>query len=784
MSAPITDVEVSGFRGALHDFRLSLDANKPVTMLFGENGSGKSTILDAIDVVCNGKNGCLDDISVGHNPAQYLKSLGTPPHPLRVTVHTAGDSWTATMTGNTVTTTGDSPRPRVNVLRRSAILKLVLAQPNERYRELQRFVDITVVEQSELALQRQIGALVEEIRLQTERENRSLKDLNRLYGQTGSVEHTGASISWAQGILKTGIPGLETRRDRLQELDEAVAHAISANSKHLERARDSREMDEQLAKAELAISAVPDISSTTVVLLLESIEKAMAYIEADSELSTCPTCQRPIEREQLLSIVRRETGRLSGLKTLVDRRNDMKQKCSAAREKVRETQADLIDALRKISELAAKDPVEEITSLHIAWPNWTDAALSMGCLSEICIRLGAVKTPLERRRRGTEAEVGLFESVQRLCTELDTARSKRTEFENLHCRLSAAYSVVHKAKVAFTQSILDGISGEANRLFQQIHPCEDIGLARLSMEESRRASVQQIGAFHGHQDILPQAIFSESHLDTLGFCVWLALAKQEAPKDTILLIDDVFTSIDSPHLERVRQLLITEAHHFLQLIITTHYRRWWENCGTTVDIQRIQLGRWCWPTGMVTAVKVQSDMQKLRQMIDAPVLDRRSVAVEAGVLLESVLDELAALYRCKLPRNKRNEYTLAELVAGCAPLFDKYNLTVQIDSNWDTVGQPEDWHPTEAAAPFARIRDNMVIRNQVGAHYSELGMDIAENEVRDFGNATFDLVSALTCPSCGRLATTLAADGSHLRCTCPKKPIRMTPERTRIGGGG
>ncbi len=67
------------------------------------------------------------------------------------------------------------------------------------------------------------------------------------------------------------------------------------------------------------------------------------------------------------------------------------------------------------------------------------------------------------------------------------------------------------------------------------------------------------------------------------------------------------------------------------------------------------------------------------------------------------------------------------------------------------------------------------IRNQVGCHFNAPGMDIPDDDVRDFGTATIELIQAITCPNCGALATKKATDGTHLRCSCAKKASRMTP---------
>ncbi len=128
MSKPITKIQMTGFRGAVGAFDLDFDTTRDFVMLFGENGSGKSSILDAVDVVCRGTNGCLDSISVGQNPGKYLCSLGSQPTNLRVTVHSNGESWTGTMRRNAISVAGSVVKPKVKILRRNAILELVLAQ--------------------------------------------------------------------------------------------------------------------------------------------------------------------------------------------------------------------------------------------------------------------------------------------------------------------------------------------------------------------------------------------------------------------------------------------------------------------------------------------------------------------------------------------------------------------------------------------------------------------------------------------------------------------------------
>lgn len=70
----------------------------------------------------------------------------------------------------------------------------------------------------------------------------------------------------------------------------------------------------------------------------------------------------------------------------------------------------------------------------------------------------------------------------------------------------------------------------------------------------------------------PVAYLSESHLDTLGLCLFLALEKRENPGNKILCLDDAIASEDEAHMERLYELLLREAPHFHHVIISSHYQ--------------------------------------------------------------------------------------------------------------------------------------------------------------------------------------------------------------------
>lgn len=65
---------------------------------------------------------------------------------------------------------------------------------------------------------------------------------------------------------------------------------------------------------------------------------------------------------------------------------------------------------------------------------------------------------------------------------------------------------------------------------------------------------------------------SEGHLDTLGLCIFLAFNKQFNNLG-LMVLDDVLTTVDDTHKEKIANLLLEEFEDF-QFIITAHDKVW------------------------------------------------------------------------------------------------------------------------------------------------------------------------------------------------------------------
>jgi wobble nucleotide-excising tRNase len=195
-------------------------------------------------------------------------------------------------------------------------------------------------------------------------------------------------------------------------------------------------------------------------------------------------------------------------------------------------------------------------------------------LPQVIEDLAATRDTLIAQRDEAQKAINQFNSINQFHRRVVESDEELQEAESLRIGLEKALEIVQRERIAFTQRMLAEVRDETNRLYAFIHPDEPLGLDQLLLDENKKGSLLQVGSFEGASGIVPQAYFSESHLDTLGFCLWLAIAKLSSGGDAVVVLDDVFTSVDNPHFTRILDLLLDECENFNQVIVTTHSRQW------------------------------------------------------------------------------------------------------------------------------------------------------------------------------------------------------------------
>jgi predicted ATPase len=730
MASKIKQLKLVKFRGATDETTIDFDCQKHMVVIFGENGTGKTTVLDAIDFACNQ---CADvslrNKSVGKNKHKYINSISSKLNDLKVSITTAdNNSCSATLSsGGVVSVSG--MLPHAEILRRDSILKIVAGQPKERFDEIRNMVSYPKIKNIEDALRLAYKNNKQNYDESIKAYQQAETDIKNAWSEVG--DQSKDPLVWANEkslIVKDELEKekncWETKWKKAQDLKTKVEalDEINTTATNTQKAL-------EIKQNELQTKLKNEAEKQGLVPLLE---KAKGYIEGQTVLVECPVCSSGIDRDKLLKDI---GGRIDQMKDLKKIQDDI-----ATLTRQKESQALQI----KSAETAINTLIQEIQSLYdqTEQDKVKDAKVILGQVVSL------EKTALEKQKEFNQ--LALVQRTYKTYIEKKEEAERSDKKTEKIKQLLDELELVRKKNV---DSVLNTISASVERIYSKVHPNEGIGAVKFYLDPKKSESLEFDGEFQGNS-VPPQAYYSESHLDTLGVCVFLALAQNKC-NDGILLLDDVFTSIDQQHMSRFIDMLEDEAKSFGQIIISTHYRLWRDRyrmpIQQTNDIQLIELLPWTSDAG-VRHTRTKFYVEEIETALNATNFERQQVASKAGILLEHILDEFALKYSLNVPRKPEHKYTLGELFNANSRMRDKLKVEKNGTSH-DLKKSMNDLH------------NSSFVRNEVGCHYSETGALLSDDDVRDFGTKAIDFANLILCDNCGAFPNKNKS-GSYWECRC------------------
>jgi energy-coupling factor transporter ATP-binding protein EcfA2 len=724
MNKRIERLTLKGFRGASQAVEVTFDAS-PITLIFGENGSGKSTLCDAIDFVCNGRFGSLQDKSASLRASESVVSIGAKPADLQVELEFAGQIWRARLKGTKADISGPVERPAAYVLRRADITRVVEATPKDKYEALKQFITAPAIEKIEKSLRDAMSKLKSQLE-EAARAKQQADDTLTLLWQNAGSPGDNATV-WAESLAATRDADFRARLSETQsKLD-----AIGAMERALERQRTTSDalvtLHPQVDAAQTQLNALSAAAQGQNAALLRVLREVRDFLGSTSP-DVCPVCGLPNDAAHLREHVERQLDSMTALAAAQQALDDLQRRLRTADDAVRTSTAELLKSTQTNSVDAAIAAVGSASGGRAALSAQADADRKSQAQVE------GVRTHLKTIESRTQPLIDGFQT---------------------QVTLEKMLAVVEARRKAYVDRMLSEISSTVDALYARIHPAEELGNVRFYLKANTIGSLEFDGKFQTVDGVPPASYYSEAHLDTLGLCVYLALARH-LKQNAIIVLDDVLTSIDDAHLSRVIDLLHDEAPSFNQIIITTHFRAWRDKYrylqapGQQVNL--IQLNRWSLERG-VRHSKDQHALDELRAEIESEPIDRQALASKAGILMESLLLQLGHLYRIRLPLKSDGDYTLVELSRG----FDaKLKRVLRVKRGGDGVALED---------MLAQIDASAFIRNQVGAHYSSAASKIPDQDVLDFAALAVRFAESLVCPRCGQTPTRNKS-GVDFECQC------------------
>jgi DNA repair exonuclease SbcCD ATPase subunit len=567
MTNKIEKISIAGFRGASQSasqpFILEFDDQKPVTLIFGENGTGKSTLVDAIECIATGSTSFKEKWKLGTRKDAFIPTLGKKPDDVALSIQYKGKTYSSTSANTTAYV------PAVHVLRRKSLQDYIEADAANRYQAVAGFMDIPNIESAEASLREAYKNVVKKVESATLAYHQAEEGLNSQWEAAGSPglgqTHANAE-SWARteakadtAALQASYKELSTRISTIEDLNRAALKLPLA-----EVAMQQAEKVNIVAEKELkTLEAESAAGNTQLVTLLRD---AMDYL-TESPDTLCPVCeQTEIEASELRE---RLGSRLDKLEALDGANQKLKVATAALSSKKALHEQVATDFLAVVSSALVlyADEFDQFEVFQKAKDSDRDRAVAIA--KSLQQEISSTLSGLRDDATAIQKQLHTLTSVRQFVKTLDDKKAEAENRAALQNSLGKAVEVFEAKRKTYVDQVLVKIAQSVDELYQQIHPQEGKGQIKLELDARKRASLDYRVSFEG-KDVLPQPYYSDSHLDTLGLCIFLALAKRSAGSEAIIVLDDVLGSMDQQHLHRTVDMLIAESANLAHIIITTH----------------------------------------------------------------------------------------------------------------------------------------------------------------------------------------------------------------------
>lgn len=768
MSVKIKKINIHAFRG-IPDLELELEGKS--LLLGGENETGKSSIVESIEFFFTGKVSHLEGIQ-----GLSLRRHGTHVNFRFEDVNVGITFDPGNVFLSRTFTSAPSPSPPLEeyfqitqkgtfILRRSQILEFIMSQPADRFRAIGSIIGIEPLDNVELEMMRVRDELSGKVISKGNDVERLIKELSVIIGK--DITSTDVIVSLLNDILgSANLPLIKS----LEDVD-----------KHAE------EMLKSVKKVEILdkIKVLNEILETTKIQLiteetvkeLDSLNKKIRHLLQDKvrfelsvgnlletgrriieqeKLEVCPLCEQRIVCETLLArIDARRT-------TLLDLSNKASE--------IRRISVPVIDSLKGvsnnlgvlISKIELFPELSKEKEILLGIPNSLNILIEKvvsgkDLQNEIPVReivqqrdeINRIISSISKISNQLLKDIGLTQEEKRvleIVLLIERARSKTKDISKTNIELKTnqkylelaekIYSAFSETKKTKIQEIYNIIQADMQSFYSMLHPNGLHKNIELTVALGRRASTEiKIESF-GRKGEDPRALTSEGHLDSLGLCIFLAFVKKFNESCSLIVLDDIVTTVDSRHRENACKLLL-EKFGDKQLVITTHDDVWYEQLSASLrayqmdgNFKKLSIVSWDINTGP-KIIPYKPRWERIQEKIASG--DKTGAGNEGRQYLEWILKRVCEVTNAPVPIKNWLKGMVGDILPHAKQRFESL--------------VKDELYKKKVENAFTEVERTTILGN-ILSHDNPLADKVSMNEVDRFCKCVDELHKAFLCPNC------------------------------------
>lgn len=769
----ISTLRLSWFRGAAEDAELV--TNNRSIAVYGDNGAGKSCFVDAIEYILRG--GRVEHLAHEYSGRHQEKAILNTHRPtdtaatisLLLTDSSRVDVEISPSGVFELAVEGDARFHELDcgrtVLRQDEVSDFVHSTKGQKYSVLLPLLGLAHLETAAENF-RQLGkAILKESGIKEAEV--SLRSARATFDQVFADAEPESADAVIAGLCETFV-GDEHDHDAHDciALVSLVLKARLRDASALERQQvalerlgnfDLRRSIENVRSAAASLAEAADAVVREQVAVLKAM---VGFLEesTDEEGLRCPACGSEVARSQMVGHVERELSRLEAATDLSDTyRSRVRALILLAKRIVNACESDEISRWAS----AASDARIPLLISDAAGVTVPEEELSESDLARLEEVLGkAVHAAAAAASFLPPAATDLAQAQEKL-----TAAASLIAAEGEVARVEAAKELAEEvagveAKIreeirVRSQRVIETISADIQRMWVTLHPGEPIEDVRLHVPGESEKAIDIALKFYGKELASPRLTLSEGYRNSLGLCVFLAMAARYAQGDSPVVLDDVIVSLDRGHRGMVVKLL-REEFADRQVLLFTHDRDWFVDLRQQLDPSDWSFRsllpysspsegiRWSDRTGTLDDARAYLDSRPDTAANEA----RKTLDIELAMHVERLGISLRYARGSRNDRRTGHEFLQALISQG------KKKLRRQVEGGYEA-------HDDAISALEAADRLLVTWANR-GSHTE----DVTRSEAEMLIDTCAEALEHLTCADCGKPVSFAETRSGLRQCQC------------------
>lgn len=591
----IKSIGLKWFRGAGDSFEV--ETNCKSVVIYGSNGAGKSSIVDAVEYMIKGK---IEHLSFEYKGNKQEKAVINTHKP----DYQNAEIWVEFENGEkpAVEITGKKKDAATNamnkwdyrhtVLRQHEVAEFIQSSKGDKYSILLPLFGLQGIEtaaqnlnklakltqnQSELAVKKgELKNSKDKFKQEFGDDNYEVIEnkIVELHGKYCQESRTTEVIDRCQEIKRS----LDDKFAKYSTKDRLYS-ALSEIA-----AIDVAEPVNAIREANVKLTASVELLVSEKLKVLQATDAFIAKLENKEEIE-CPSCGNSILVVEFKGHIKSEQKRLEEIDLVFKGRNKQFDRFLG---QVRTIKNNLNK--EEVKGWKGKFTEQSIKASIAQFESYNPENLSIDSDKDLELieknTLEIIKLADESSKEAPEPIKNLIDDKRKVETASEVFRVRKTheEISKIEALIGFIEKVETEVRNEIRQScdvIMEEISSNIDSMWKVLHPTESIDDIRLCQPDKDKA-INIFLRFHGKEQDSPRLTLSEGYRNSLGLCIFLAMADRYTNDDLPLFLDDVVVSLDRDHRGMIAGLL-KDRFPNRQIIILTHDRDWFAELRHQLD---------------------------------------------------------------------------------------------------------------------------------------------------------------------------------------------------------